>query len=128
MIGEFVLPSSLIIMKFGLRLFLDQEVKTVDLMRAFIMFPVDLAFLAFSFAAASMLAAAHYASGSIDLKTMLAFMFACVALSFIVIVCCKKSDRAFVIEKNGIAIAFLAPAYVLAITTVIASFSAGIVI
>lgn len=100
MVGEYVLPGSLVLLKLGMRLFLDQEVTRVDATKAAMAFPVDLAFLAFTFGAAGMVAAAQQAADPIDMKSAAAFMVSCALLGGAVIVLCKRSDKAFMREKN----------------------------
>ena len=101
MIGEYALPGSIVLLKLGMRLFLDQEVKGLDATKAVMAFPVDLSFLAFTFGAAGLVAASQQTSAPLDMKSVSAFIASCVLLSGTVIVLCKRSDKAFMLEKTS---------------------------
>jgi hypothetical protein len=121
---DYALPGSVIALKFLFRLSVGQEVKKVDLFKAILNFPVDLAFLAVSFAAIILPYMQSRPVNPISTKEVMLWFALYIVAAFVVTIFTKSSDKAFVLEKNGVAFLFSLPAYFLSILVITLSLKA----
>ena len=93
-------PSSVMLLKLVVKQFSDQETKLLDIFKALLAFPIDIAFLSMAFGSA--IISLHYKSASVAFfKGSLVFLVVCVILAIVVTVVCKKADRAFALDKTS---------------------------
>jgi len=123
--SEFLLPGTVVAFKFLLRLFLNQEVDKVKFQQALLQFPIDLAFLAFSFATASLITAAAIAKTKVEGEASLSLILIFLLVTTVVIVFCSFANKAFVRDENRLPYLFLIPSYFLSIIVLFISFRAG---
>jgi hypothetical protein len=128
MLGELGFPGSVMLIKLLFKMFIEQEVRRVDCLKAILNFPVDIAFLSLSFGSAILLAAEARSTVSSAGKTLLAFVVAALILSFLVTVMCKRSDRAFTADRNRASVGWAFLGYFLAFVVLFASIELGSVI
>lgn len=123
--SEFLLPGTVVAFKFLLRLFLNQEVDKVKFQQALLQFPIDLAFLAFSFATASLITAAAIAKTKVEGESSLSLILIFLLVATIVIIFSSHSSKTFVRDGNRLPYLFMAPSYFLSIVVLFLSFRAG---
>lgn len=124
-IADYVLPGSVILLKFGLKLSTDQETNTADTLKALMVFPVDIAFLSLSYGSAILYSTLSTQSSILPVKAVLATAFLAIALLLPVIVISKKSERAFIKEKFAIASGLSVFSYTFALSITGISISIG---
>lgn len=125
LIWDYLLPGSVIMLKFGLRMTTDQETNGVDTLKAIMVFPVDIAFLSLSYGSAILYSGQIQSASPAPVKAILSAAFIAVALLLPVIVVAKKSERALVLSKTRKAAGLSALGYLLALTITTASVSMG---
>jgi hypothetical protein len=97
--GGIVFPGTVLLLKLAFKLTIEQELDAVDVAKALLSFPVDIAFLSFSFGAALLYAkpVSEMHDGTVR------NMFVALILAVILLVCTtvfsKKSDKAFTLER-----------------------------
>jgi hypothetical protein len=92
-------PGTVMLLKLLFKLTIEQEIGAVDVAKALLAFPVDIAFLSFSFGAALL-----YARPVSELHdSTLRQMFVALVIAIVLLVCTtlfsKKSDKAFTREQ-----------------------------
>ncbi len=111
---RYIFPGAVVVLKFLLKLWTNQESSKVDIVRALVVFPVDVTFLSLSFLAAAcnkwQTESQHPASTYMVLTATIAY----IAIIILTSVLTKESDRAYVADKNRKAFWFALPSYVLA--------------
>jgi len=105
-----------------MKLFVDQQVRGIDLLRAFLMFPIDLAFLALSFGVAVFSYVQTKNNTAVNSEGLLVIFVVFVIANLIVIAVAKKSDKAFVEERKGWMVALVVPGYVISLSIMAACF------
>jgi hypothetical protein len=126
MIVDYTLPGSVVALKFLFKLYIAQNVNKVDFFRAILNFPIDLAFLAISFAALVLPYMQVRQANPLSTKEVLFWFVAYVFSAFVVTLLTKKSDHAFVLDKLKSSVAHMLLAYFISIFVIVASlFSIG---
>jgi hypothetical protein len=125
MIADYVLPGSIILLKFGLRITTDSETNSADTMRALTLFPVDVGFLSLSYGSAILYSSSSLAADPSTIKLILAVAFLAIVLLLPVIVISKKAERAFVLAKHGRATLFSVLGYLMAFAITAISIGIG---
>lgn len=87
-------------LKFIVKLVVDQQISKVDAMKAFLAFPIDVAFLSMSFGAAVLAGLGKPGGRTISATGVLVFAVACITVAIITTMFCKRSDRAFDLDKT----------------------------
>ncbi|WP_417612753.1 hypothetical protein [Parasphingorhabdus sp.] len=123
LIWDYLLPGSIIMLKFGLRMTTDQETNGADTLKAIMVFPVDIAFLSLSYGSAILYTSEISTATTIPVKAVLTTAFIAIALLLPVIVVSKKSERALVLAKTKKASLLAALGYFLALTITAVSVS-----
>jgi hypothetical protein len=100
MVTDLTFPGSVMLLKLVFKTTIEQEVKYVDVFKAFLNFPIDIAFLSFSFGSAVLYGLPLTSMRADTVKTILTFVIACIVVSGIITLLCKKSDKAFTKDKN----------------------------
>ncbi|MCA6120346.1 hypothetical protein J6500_00280 [Bradyrhizobium sp. WSM 1704] len=113
------------VLKLLFKLFIEQQVKPVDVAKAILAFPIDIAFLSFSFGAAIL-----YAKPPSTIHTgTVREMFVVLLLSIMVLMLCtvlaKKSDMAFTLNKFAMMFLLVILAYVVSIVAVWGALNVG---
>jgi hypothetical protein len=124
-IWDYMLPGSIIMLKFGLRMTTDQETNGVDTLKAIMVFPVDIAFLSLSYGSAILYSGQMHSTAPTPVKAILSAAFIAVALLIPVIVVARKSERALILSKTKTAAGLSTLGYLLALTITTASISMG---
>lgn len=123
MFGEYFFPGTVVLLKFVLRLVVNQAASKVDFFRALLSFPIDLVFLALSFSAI-MLARTQTGPIHIDTKTQLSVFIAFIVAAVIVTTFSKVSDHKFNVDKSLTCIGWMLPAYLVSIYSLYISIAA----
>lgn len=92
---EYVLPGSVLLLKLVFRVCVDQRFTWIDTLRAVVVFPADVAFLSFSFGAATLAQLQATGEQPIDSRFTLTASVLCVAFVMLASVSSKASERAF---------------------------------
>ena len=98
--ANYLFPGTIILLKFMLKLFVEQETNKVDLYKALLAFPVDAAFLSVSFASAVLVTITKANPNVIPLYESWGIFAFGLCILIPVIVLCRKSERAFIKEKH----------------------------
>jgi hypothetical protein len=113
---ELLLPGSILAIKFAFKVVVDQQLSSTGLMKAFLMFPVDIAFLTFTFGAAAF----SFSPPSADpVRAVLIFALATIFVLFVVHICCRRADLFFDKAKMVPAVSLAAAAYLLSISVIV---------
>lgn len=120
---DLLFPGSVLLLKFIFKLTIEQEVKTADASKALLNFPLDLAFLAFSFAAAILYAVPPTEINAGSVKSMFGILISAIVVLALITLTCKKSDRAYTLENLKMAAVLAVFSYVLAGAVLIAAFN-----
>lgn len=124
-VWDYLLPGSVIMLKFGLRMTTDQETNGADTLKAILIFPVDIAFLSLSYGSAILYSAQNAPTSALPVKGVLTIAFVAIALLLPVIVVSKKSERALILAKTKKATALSALGYFMALSITAMSISVG---
>jgi hypothetical protein len=119
MLWEIAFPGSVMILKLVFKIVIEQQLKAVDVTKALLAFPIDIAFLSFSFGAAMLYARPV---GSIAVGTILTFAIALLAVTTVF---AKKSDQSFTLSKFGMTFVHVIVAYVLSFVAFWCAVNAG---
>jgi hypothetical protein len=125
MLADYILPGSVILLKFGLRITTDTETNTPDTLRALMVFPIDIAFLSLSYGSAILYSSQNLSADPHTVKAIVAAAFLAIVLLLPVIVISKKAERAFVIDRYGRATTLAALAYVMSLSITAFSVTIG---
>lgn len=109
---DLALPGSVLLLKAISKLFIEQEVRAVDLFRAALSFPTDIAFLSFSFGAAVLYGLDPSGQARVGGQMLVLFAVLCTTILLLVTALTKKSDRSFTADRNGECLMFAAVSYV----------------
>lgn len=123
--GDIAFPGIVMLLKLVSRLFVEREVSFMDAMKALVLFPIDIMFLAFSFGAAILYATPPEAIQVGSIRTMFSFLIGCTIIAILITAFCRKSDKALDQKKFGWTIGFSAVTYMVSIIVLIQSFSVG---
>jgi hypothetical protein len=126
MIADYVLPGSVIALKFLFRLFIGQQVTKTEVFKAILSFPVDLAFLAVSFSAIILPGMQTRPTNPLSTKDVMYLFVVYIVIAFVVTAFSRHSDNAFVKapDKPKSAILWATPAYFLSILVIVLSLRA----
>lgn len=124
-VWDYLLPGSVIMLKFGLRVTTDQETNGADTLKAILVFPVDIAFLSLSYGSAILYSAQTSQASALPVKGVITIVFVAIALLLPIIVVSKKSERALILAKTGKATALSALGYFMALSITAMSISVG---
>ncbi|WP_105430210.1 hypothetical protein [Neorhizobium sp. T6_25] len=125
MLPDIFFPSSVLLLKFVYKLFIEQEVKALDVFRALCAFPLDMAFLSFSFFAAFVYSIPPQPSAAFSQKDVLSAFLIFLVLTVIVTALCRKTDKAMVAAhywKSGMLAVFN---YCIAVSLLIGTLAIG---
>jgi hypothetical protein len=111
---RYIFPGAVVVLKFLFKLWTNQQSSKVDIVRALVVFPVDVTFLSLSFLAAA--CAKWQAANQFPASTyaVLSAAIVCIAVIFITLVLTKESDRAYIGDQSWKALSFACPSYILA--------------
>jgi hypothetical protein len=101
MVSDYLFPAVVILLKFVYKLAIGRSVSGVDFFRALLNFPIDLAFLALSFAAVILSYFQTVWIHPLSMKDSLTVFLAYVALSALVTFFVRNSENNFDIDRNG---------------------------
>jgi hypothetical protein len=126
LIVDLVLPGSITALKFCVKLAVDQQFDGIDLMKAALALPVDIAFLGMAFGIAVL---AHSQSSgvarAVDVKVVMALTVTGLLFSLLVTICSKRSDRAFDANRTWSYIMWTFLSYAVSFATAWGSLSLG---
>jgi hypothetical protein len=108
---ELAFPGSVMLLKLLFKITIEQQLKAVDLTKAIIAFPIDIAFLSFSFGAAILYSRPTSGMRADSLRDMFVALVVAVILLLITTVFSKKSDTAFTTYKKGMTFLHVLVAY-----------------
>ena len=111
---RYIFPGAVVVLKFLFKLWTNQQSSKVDIVRAIVVFPVDVTFLSLSFLAAACTKwqAANAFPGSTYAVLTAAIVY--IAVIYATLVLTKESDRAYIADKSWTALFFACPSYILA--------------
>lgn len=95
MIIDYAFPASIILLKFIFKTVIGQTITRYELAKTAMVFPVDIAFLGFSFGSAVLYSNQNQGSVSSFAKLVLMFAILCIAGAAAIMAMCKKSDEYF---------------------------------
>jgi hypothetical protein len=104
--AHYLLPAGVIVLKFIMKVAVEQEVNRIDFVRATLIFPIDIAFLSLSFGVAIVTFMQLRDQAVMPTEDVLLVFVGYVITTFIVTVLSKKSDKAFIRDNNMSAIGF----------------------
>lgn len=114
--ADIIFPGSVMLLKFFFKLLIEGELRLSDALKALLTFPLDLAFLAFSFGAAILYSIPATTTVQVaTMKLIFSLVIAAVVILSILVMMCKKSDKEFTGER-------LAPAFFIAVASYLISF------
>lgn len=125
---DYIFPGSVLLLKFGFKVCVDQDFKWIEFARSFFIFPADLAFLAFSFGAITIGNAQAELSHQPDMKAVLATAIICILLLFAVTIISRATNRAFDESKYKKVAVLSTFGYSVAIFILISSLNVGAII
>jgi drug/metabolite transporter (DMT)-like permease len=106
---EIVLPGSLLLAKFALKLFVDRSATFPDVISALLALPVDIVFLAAS------LLAGHAIADDDNPKTALGLFVGCIVAAIFIVVFWRRSDDLFSKDKYITTVLFAALNYCISV-------------
>lgn len=118
---EHLLPGTVIALKLFFRLFVGQTVNRVEAARVVLAFPIDLAFLAVSFAAVFLGHLQVKTQNPLSTSSVLGLFLLYVIVAGCVTLFSKKSDCAFILDDHLITVVWMIPAYFLSLAAVVLS-------
>jgi hypothetical protein len=118
MLSDLAFPCSVMVMKLLFKLAVEQEIKIVDALRALLVFPIDIAFLSFSFGAALLYAIPAQRIQSGNVRTMFIFLIIGLIGLILITVSAKKSEKLFVADNYKLMMFLSAVSYVLSLVGV----------
>ncbi|WP_284420234.1 MULTISPECIES: hypothetical protein [unclassified Bradyrhizobium] len=113
MVVDYLFPGSVVILKFLFKLLIGRSVTAVDFFRAVLSFPIDLAFLALSFAAIVLSFLQAREKIAIEPKQSLGCFVFCIAVCAVVAILVRKSESKFDQDSNLKCVAWITLAYML---------------
>ena len=123
MSAEYLLPGSVLLLKFLFRLLVDQSPRLVDFFKALIAFPVDMTFLAFSFGAATLV---HASAGKeSNVRMIITFVVGAVIAALVTTKLSRASDAALDRSRVVAASSITALGYAAALTVLYFSLTIG---
>jgi nitric oxide reductase large subunit len=105
MVADYALPGSVIALKFLFRLSIGQQVTRVELFKAMLAFPVDLAFLAISFAAIILPYMQARPENPLSTKDVMFWFLTYIVAAFVVTILTRHSDKAFAAKEENVLLA-----------------------
>jgi len=124
MVADYALPGSVIALKFLFRLSIGQQVTRVELFKAMLSFPIDLAFLAISFSAIILPYMQARPENPLSTRDVMFWFLTYIVTAFVVTILTRHSDKAFAeAKKENIlpAVLWAMPAYFLSILIIVLS-------
>jgi hypothetical protein len=125
MLVDYTFPATVALLKFLFRLFINQAVTRVDVARALLAFPIDLAFLGLSFSSVFLGYMQSRISEPLSLKAALDLFLIYIVGAAFVTVFSKLSDSAFIVDRHWSCVGWTIPAYFLSIVAVFFSLALG---
>lgn len=110
-------PGTVMVLKLFFKICVEQQVKYVDVAKALLAFPVDIAFLSLSFGSAVLYAREPAGFQPETVRSMFTILLIALVLIFVVTVVTKKSDRAFTSDSYILTFVLFAAAYSLSALT-----------
>jgi hypothetical protein len=101
MFWEVAFPGSVMLLKLVFKITIEQQLKPVDVAKAILAFPIDIAFLSFSFGAAILYARPIATMRQDTPRDMAMMIVVAVALLVITTTFAKKSDASFTLSHFG---------------------------
>lgn len=92
--GDLLFPGMVMILKLVTKLFVGRSASSFDFMKAMVVFPIDITFLALSFGAAILYATPPDQIRVGSIRLMFLFFGSCVILAVVTTALCQKSDKA----------------------------------
>ncbi len=121
---DLAFPGSVIILKFIVKLMVDQQVNGVDFLRSLLLLPIDISFLSMSFGAA-VLRNVGASERRLNSTAIFAFAVACISVAIFTTFLSKRSERAFGSDKTWTALGYAALGYVVSVGALFGSSFAG---
>jgi uncharacterized membrane protein len=119
---ELLLPGSVMLLKSLYRLSVDREVDLIRVVKAILSLPVDLAFLACSYASSLMiLSYLKEPDRSLSVGAILATVVVYLSIGVIVAIVCSKADKHFDLDNNVGTLKFAGLSYVISALVLIAT-------
>jgi hypothetical protein len=113
MLWNIAFPGSVMVLKLLFKMLIEQKLKPVDVAKAILAFPIDIAFLSFSFGAAFLYSRPITALTQDDPQKMASIIVGTIVLLAITTLFSRKSDDSFNVSKFGKAFLYVVFAYVL---------------
>jgi hypothetical protein len=123
--GDITFPGFVMLLKLASKLFIEREVSFMDAMKAMVVFPIDIIFLAFSFGAAILYATPVQIIKPGNIKTMFCIVVACITVSILITAFCKKGDRALDQKKFMITLGWATITYFSSVLALVYSLGIG---
>jgi hypothetical protein len=128
MMWDIAFPGTVMLLKLVFKITIEQQIKPVDVAKAVLAFPIDIAFLAFSFGAALLYARPLGVMHTNGIRQMFVALVVAIILLVITTVFSKKSDNAFTLEKFKMTFLHVLVAYVLSFVAVWGAMNVGTLI
>ena len=122
---DLAFPGTVMVLKLLFKLFIEQQVKPVDIAKAILAFPIDIAFLAFSFGAALLYAKPPSSIHIGTIREMFVILLLAVMILMICTVLAKKSDAAFTLNKFALMFLLVILAYLASMVAVWGALNIG---
>ena len=113
MLWNVAFPGSVMILKLIFKLLIENKLKAVDLAKAILAFPIDIAFLSFSFGAGLLYMRPLGTLSQDDPQKMSAIIVITIILLAITTFLSRKSDNSFTLSKFGTSFFYVLLAYAL---------------
>jgi hypothetical protein len=109
--ADYILPGTVVLLKLFFRLFVGHSASRIEIAKAALAFPIDLAFLAISFSAVFLGYMQSRAVSPLSTGATLGIFVLYILAGGTVALFVKKADGAFVMDRHLIMIAWNIPAY-----------------
>lgn len=122
---DIAFPGTVMMLKLVFKLTIEQQMKPVDVAKAVLAFPIDMAFLSFSFAAAIVYSREDEVLHDLTLRGTIALVISSVIVLLLTTTFAKKSDAAFTLNRFVWMFCHVICAYVFSITAMLCALHAG---
>lgn len=122
---DLAFPGTVMVLKLLFKLFIEQSVKPVDIAKAILAFPIDIAFLSFSFGAAILYAKPPSSIQIGTIREMFVVLLIAIIALMIITVLAKKSDAAFTLNKYALMFLLVILAYLASMAAIWGALSIG---
>lgn len=122
---DIAFPGTVMVLKLFFKVCVEQQVKYLDVAKAVLAFPIDIAFLSLSFGAALLYSRPPSVLQDHTIRSMFIALFLTLVLVLLITVLAKKSDAAYNRARYFWTFGFFFVAYVLAAVTVWGALNVG---